>query len=249
MINIAVCEDEKVDRDLLRLYLEQASAHLRVDYTADFFAAGPPLLEQLACGTRYDLIILDIIMADMNGMETARRVRKIMPEVFIGFMTCSADFALDAFELDALHYIKKPITERKVLTLLGRFLDRTGRLVKTLTLDLPRGPVAIPMDTILKVESYKKGVEIYLRDKTEPRWFHCSFMSVEDQLDKEQFIRISRGLIVNMDYIEHMEPTICCFTDGTSALISRGSRAQVRQQYNDYLFGRMRVMREKMEDD
>lgn len=249
MVNIAVCEDDKVDRDLLRLYLEQAAARLGVEYTADFFAAGPPLLERLACGTRYDLIILDIIMADMNGMEVARRARKIMPEAFIGFMTCSADYALDAFELDALHYIQKPITGHKVHTLLGRFLDRAGRPVKTLTLDLPRGPVAIPMDTILKVESYKKGVEIYLRNETVPRWYHCSFMSVEEQLDKECFIRISRGLMVNMDYIEHMEPTVCCFVDGTSALISRGSRAQVRQQYNDYLFGRMRVMREKMEDD
>lgn len=249
MINIAVCEDEKLDRDALGLCLDRAAGRLMLEYKADFFDAGPPLLEKLACGTRYDLIILDIIMADMNGMETARRARRIMPDVFIGFMTCSADFALDAFEIDALHYIIKPITEDKVHALLHRFLERTGRPVKTLTLELPRGPLAIPMDTILKVVSFKKGVEIYMQNEPEPRWFHCSFMSVEAQLDKGHFIRISRGLIVNMDYIEHMEPMVCYFADGTSALISRGSRVQVRQQYNDYLFSRMRVMREKMEDD
>lgn len=249
MINIAVCEDEKMDSDLLERFIANVAQDLMLDYHVDFFELGKELLDEVAGGSHYDLIILDIIMDGINGIETARKLKAILPDALIGFMTGSADFALDAFEIDAIHYLIKPVDVAKVRKLMLRFLERFGKPVELLTLETSKGRVALPMGSILKVESFKKGVEIYLQDEKEPRWFHCAFMFVEEQLDKAQFIRIARGLIVNMDYIEHMEQAVCYFVDGTSALISRSARAEVRKQYNDYLFSRMKSMREKIEDD
>lgn len=249
MINIAVCEDEISDKELLDVYIGDVAREMMLEYHVDFFQRGSDLLESAINGGCYDLIVLDIIMEGMNGIETARELREIRSEVSIGFMTNSADFALDAFEIDAIHYIIKPVDKAKVKKMMLRFMERFGKPVELLTLNTSKGQVALPMNSILKVESYKKGVEIYSSDAKEPRWFRCSFMSVEEQLDKARFLRIARGLVVNMDYIEHMEPAVCCFMDGTSALISRSVRAEVRRQYNDYLFSRMKAVRERNKND
>ena len=63
-----------------------------------------------------------------------------------------------------------------------------------------------------------------------------SFQNVMKQLGTEQFIAVSRGYLVNMEYIHRIESGRCFLLDGTEILLSRKSRAEIRQHYYDYLF-------------
>ena len=65
-------------------------------------------------------MILDIYMKGLNGMETARRMRQAMPGLPLAFLTSSRDFAVDAFALEALHYLVKPLTVESAQELLRR---------------------------------------------------------------------------------------------------------------------------------
>lgn len=240
MINIAVCEDEGLDREVLEQLIPKAAKKLRMDYCMYWFSSGKQLLEAVDEGQSYDLLIMDIFMDDINGVETARLVLSRLPQVMIAFITSSRDFAVDAYELNALHYIVKPVGENDVIRLLARYLERTNQAEPVMEVQTSREKIVFPASAVQKIESYKKGVAVYIRGEDEPRQIHSSFMSVEEGLDKNIFVRVARGLAVNMDYIDHISQGVCYFTDGTSALISRKDRAAVKKTYNDYLFRKIK---------
>lgn len=240
MINIAVCENKELDREILQQLILAAAKKLNMEYCMTWFSSGKQLLKVIDEGHNYDLLILDIFIDDINGMETARLVLSRLPRVKIAFITCSRDFAVDAYELNALHYIVKPVRENDVFRLLARYLERTNQAEPVMEVQTSRGKFVFPASAVKKIQSYKKGVAVYIRGEDQPKQIHSSFMSVEKGLDKNIFVQVGRGLAVNMDYIDHISQGVCYFNDGTSALISRKERTSVKKTYNDYLFRKIK---------
>ena len=70
-----------------------------------------------------DLIILDVIMPLMSGMDTARELRMDEQTVPIIFLTSSKEFAVDSYDVNAFHYLIKPVDERKLFHILDEFLE------------------------------------------------------------------------------------------------------------------------------
>ena len=101
------------------------------------------------------------------------------------------------------------------------------------------------MHRITRIQSSNKGVDIYLQGRSSPQWADVSFSHVEELLDGEYFLKISRGLLVQMNYILCMEQNVCRFRDGTSSLISRREKKEIRRKYNDFLFRSMLGEEEK----
>ena len=97
----------------------------------------------------------------------------------------------------------------------------------------------LPMQRINKVQSANRGVDIYLEQETQPLFFAATFASTEEKLDPRQFLRLSRGLIVNMAFILSLDGDTCCLKDGTEVLISRREKAEVRRRYNDFMFRKL----------
>ena len=114
MFQIAICEDSKVDTDLLSQTLAAAANDLRIRARTDYYKNGEELILALKDGASYDLLLLDIFLEQVNGVDTARSARKYLPHVQITFLTSSRDYALDAYDLDAIHYLMKPVNREKL---------------------------------------------------------------------------------------------------------------------------------------
>lgn len=114
MFQIAICEDSKVDTDLLSQTLAAAANDLRIRARTDYYKNGEELILALKDGASYDLLLLDIFLEQVNGVDTARSARKYLPHVQIAFLTSSRDYALDAYDLDAIHYLMKPVDREKL---------------------------------------------------------------------------------------------------------------------------------------
>ena len=114
MFQIAICEDSKVDTDLLSQTLAAAANDLRIRARTDYYKNGEELILALKDGASYDLLLLDIFLEQVNGVDTARSARKYLPHVQITFLTSSRDYALDAYDLDAIHYPMKPVDREKL---------------------------------------------------------------------------------------------------------------------------------------
>lgn len=111
--------------------------------------------------------------------------------------------------------------------------------VKMVCLENAKDALHLPMQRINKVQSANRGVDIYLEQETQPLFFAATFASTEEKLDPRQFLRLSRGLIVNMAFILSLDGDTCRLKDGTEVLISRREKAEVRRRYNDFMFRKL----------
>ena len=81
MLQIGVCDDRSNDIGELRDAMSRVTEELSIDTRVDYYQSGEELLEVVRSGERYGLLVLDIYMSGMDGVETARRARELMPEV------------------------------------------------------------------------------------------------------------------------------------------------------------------------
>jgi len=100
----------------------EALAQRGIEAGAEAFTDAASLLTARETGTAFDAYLLDILMPGMNGMELARTLRATQPKAPIAFLTTSKDYALEAFSLDASHYIEKPLAKERLETVLDRLL-------------------------------------------------------------------------------------------------------------------------------
>lgn len=240
MISIAVCEDDSLDCERIKKLLPMVACRLNIEYTLSYYVSGNMLIEAIQEGAEFDLLILDILMEDMDGIQTAFKARALLPQVGIGFVTNSRDYAVDAFEIGAVHYLMKPVSEEGVEAMLMRYIEYKEDEEPAMIFETAQGRMILPVNQMNRIESYKKGVAIYIQNKSEPVIVRSSFTAVAEVLDASVFICISRGLAVNMEYIERISHGVCYFVDGTSALLSRKDRNEIQSAYNYYLFEKVK---------
>ena len=116
-MNIAVCDDERVEITKI----QNAIAETQGDYRVDTFRSCKMLLEAVAQGEKYDIAFFDIYMNDENGMDAAKELLTLSSDTAIVFITSSTEHAVEAFSIQALHYIVKPIQSDDIIEVFRRF--------------------------------------------------------------------------------------------------------------------------------
>ena len=106
-VHVAIVEDEQVHQDTLKKYLEQYERENGVAFQIDVFSNPILLLENYR--PVYDIIFMDIQMPDINGMDTARRLRGMDRNVLLIIVTSLAQYAIEGYEVAAMDYILKPV--------------------------------------------------------------------------------------------------------------------------------------------
>ena len=122
-----VCDDETAEVELLcsmvRAFCEERDVDAEVRGISDY----KRFLEDMA-KVRADIVLLDICMGTHNGVEAARVLRRFNEECAVIFVTSSREYAVEAFEVSAAHYVVKPVTPQKLQEALGRyFVSGNGR--------------------------------------------------------------------------------------------------------------------------
>lgn len=228
-MKIAVCDDEKQDR-------EQLCGDLRAlwrEAEIDAFENGADVFRRIQQGYYYSLVFLDIFMSRENGIETGKEIRTYFPEIPLVYISNSRDFGPEAFELDALHYLVKPYS-REALQEVKRRFEELGRKRKTAVLHLGREKQQkIPLHMITYIESSHNNLLIHLITGSVVK-IRGSIQGFMEGLD-ERFLRINRGVIVNMESVERMDSD-ACEVGGMTFMLSRKEKTENRKKYSDWLF-------------
>lgn len=122
MINVAIVEDDKNTQDLLKTYFDDYTE--KHGETFNVLCFDNPILFLTNYRANYDLVLMDIEMPGMNGMEASRRLRKVDGLVTLIFVTNMAQFAVEGYEVGAFDYIVKPIGSHDFSLKLARAIDR-----------------------------------------------------------------------------------------------------------------------------
>lgn len=230
-------DDDDSQIELLKKYMvnELSSLGDRT-YKISVFNSGEAFLSQWTAGA-YDLVVLDIYMGELTGIEVAYRIRKEDEHVLLAFCTSSNEYASESYEVGARHYLRKPITAESVSKMFRR-LD-LDVIEKTRIVKLPNGK-NVMLQKILYTEYKNHVVTVYVKGE-EPHRLRISQGGIEELLGQfGHFHSPYKGITVNFYAIESTTDDSVCLTDGTVLPITRRREKEFMDAYNRFRFNLMR---------
>ena len=201
-MRIAICDDEQAQQLLVEKYLLEWGEEHQISITTSLFPNGESFLFSWEEDKEYDLLILDIEMGKMNGMELAGEIRKQDEEIPILFITGYDSYMAQGYEVSALHYLLKPVNKEKffaVLDKLQKNREKTDSEEKLL-LHTEEGNLSLPISKIWYVEAY--GHQSILYTQEEEYVLKHSISTVEKLFERrKEFIRCHRSYLVSLQHI------------------------------------------------
>ncbi len=218
MYKIAICDDSPADTLYLQGLVSNWAKKVSEIVEVQIFHSAEAFWFHYEEDKAFDILLLDIEMAEMDGVTLARKVRSGNREVQIVFITGYNDYIADGYEVEALHYLLKPVKEEKLFEVLERAVVKLARNERVLTLDTAEGLVRVPLYEIRWIEVQRNYVTIHA---TEEYTIKKPLSEVEAELD-EGFMRTGRSFIVNLKQIRRIGKTDVILADGSAVPLSRG---------------------------
>lgn len=215
---IAVCDDCPVDCDYVQRLLQAWAQKNNVIVSIEKYPSAESFLFQYAVNKSYDILLLDIEMAGMDGVTLAKTIRKDNELIQIVFISGYSDYITEGYEVSALHYLVKPVREEKLYSVLDRAVHKLQRNEKYLHLELPNEIVRIPLSKIGFLEVQHNYVTIHAARDYVVRQTLSHF---EAELD-EYFYRIGRTVILNLRYIRRVTRNEIYLKNGSVLHLPRG---------------------------
>lgn len=240
MLHIAICDDTVKD---LTLFKNATSSYFlerneQVDITC--FTNSSELLDKLETNNNFDIMILDICMPGMSGIDIAKEVRKTNNRSEIIFLTVSSEYAVQAFSLKASHYIVKPCTQAEFKEALDRAFSsfsKNAPIIMSLKL-IGTGYYSVDINNIVFVESNNHEQIVYLKNG-EQIHIRESIAIIYEKLERlapNQFIIPYRGYIINLNSVQTIESTCIKLHGNKSIPIIRRNFKKIYDNYFNYTF-------------
>ncbi len=221
---IGICDDECIWRDQLSQMVTTWSKHKNAQIQIMCYESAEEFLFKEG-NVETDILFLDIEMKEMNGVELAGKVRQGNKEMQIVFVTGYMDYIQEGYDVEALHYLLKPVTEEKIGQVLDRAVKRLETSGRTLLLNVHGELVRVPCYEIRYLEVCKNYVTIYAKEQYEVK---MTLSELEEKLD-ESFFRTGRSYIVNLRFIRRISKTEIILNSGESIPMPRGMYDKVNQ--------------------
>lgn len=212
--------------------MDQCTSH-----RIDTYRSGQIFLEHWKPGD-YDIIILDIFMGIVNGVDVAKEIRNTDQDVKLVFCSRSNEFAAESYQVNAQYYLVKPATPGSISNMLKRLNLDMMKLTKTVA--LPDGHLVVERQ-IVYTEYYNHVVSIHLKDG-EIYHLRANHSDVEELLAPCGFIYSpSKGILINFFEIKQLEDSSVTMSDGTVLPVSRRRSKEVVSAYTKFRFQKMRT--------
>lgn len=228
MIRIGICDDEKESlEDTKKCLLRYKNAEIQIFG----FHCGEELLKS---EEKFDIIILDIDMEGLNGIETAKKIRDKDINVKIIYLTNYKDYTIDAFEVHAFSYLIKPINEenfhRQLDEALTYMIPKQEPILEFMTLD---GMIRLPSSDIYYFEYINRKIYMYT--------FQGEFIlskkisQLAEEMKQYHFEMPHKSFSVNLYYVKSIKGYEIQMMDGSMVPLSQKKSAEFRKCLNKYL--------------
>ena len=242
MLKICICDDNHEEQKLIKKATEvYFSTHGGCSIQLICYDNPMLFLEALNQNGGYDILLLDIFMPGINGIDVAKEIRKRQDKTEVIFLTTSDDFAVVAFSLKAAHYLVKPFTQSEFDEAMDRAL---GFIIKNTMLKISfklagGGIKTVNIDDILYIESYKHVQQLHLKDG-DTLTLRESLSSLQEELDglsPNQFLSPYKGYIVNLKVVHAIERNCMQLYNNESIPVAHRSFKELTDKYFAYAFG------------
>ena len=234
-MRIAICDDEKNIRELIANKVVKQYP----DAEIIFFQSGEELL---LSDESIDILFLDIQMSGIDGMETARELRKKDKSVILIFVTAVEEYVFQAFDVGAFNYIVKPIDDRKFSDVLHRAVDEWSSQninekepeERYVLINNSGVHTKVILDEIVYAEVFNRKVVIH---KLDGEIEYYGKMSDLEALAGDSFFRPHRAYLINFKYVEKY--------DATTIYLERGTVLMAKQNYPEFVKKYMKYIQKR----
>lgn len=230
-LHIGICDDEKVEIDYLRTLVSKWADKSGFVVQLSTFPSAENFLFEYAENKNFDILLLDIQMDKMDGVELAKQIRKENESVQIVFITGFPDFLAEGYEVSALHYLMKPVKEEKLSQVLDKAVSKLQKNEKSLFLNIDGENLRIPLNEILFIEA--QGHYILINTQTNKYKIKMNLSDIEKSLDNG-FFRSQRSFIVGLKYIKRITRTAVFLENNLEIPLSRGLYDNINQAVINY---------------
>lgn len=235
---IAVCDDIEQDAQYIIAAVNRWSEKENISVDMNVFPSAESFLFQYAENKDFDILLLDIEMKAMNGVELAKRIREENDSVQIIFITGFPDFMADGYEVSALHYLMKPVSFDKLSTVLNRAANKLNKTEKSVLFAVDDETVRVSVSEIISVEAFAHScVLMTMHTRYELKKGISAIEKMLCETAGEEFVRCHRSYIVGVKYIKSISKTDITLDGGTKIPLSRNHYQAVNQAFIRYFKG------------
>ena len=230
MIWIAIVDDEQSDSALLSARVEAYCHKNDIASQIRVFRDGFDFIRAIE---HFDIVFMDIRMEKLDGLETARLLRKINKDACLIFVTNMAQFAIKGYEVDALDFIIKPVTMSSITYVLDKAMRRLQESTNTtLSLKTAKGTVSISSGDITYVEVFDHNL-VYHTTKGD-YVVRGRLSDVREKLDPTRYVLCNRSFVVNLRYVSNLGSDYLTIGE-TKISISKSHRKELMKRFSSFL--------------
>lgn len=236
-IQIAICDDQS---DCLEALKQNTHRYLKekvpeLSYELDVFSHPDELLKSCE-KKKYNLLLLDIIMPMVDGIRAAKEIQAENPSAFFIFCTSSRDYPIDAYTVNTIHYLTKPISYAEFETALDRFIVRLDNKEKAyIRFSDDSGFIwDCPVRELLYIQVAGNDCTIHLMSE-ENRVLRKSLRKLSEELSGYPMLyRMGASYIINLEAVRKIDGAEAVLRNREKVFIPRGAATEMRRRFVEY---------------
>ena len=231
-LKIAVCDNEQDELAQVISMTKKILQDENIIHSISAYDNASALLADIQNGASYHIMLLDVMMDGMNGIELAAELRKQHNNTTIIFVSSNREMALCGYEVSAARYLAKPLDENKMKEAL-LYCCNGWQEKREILLPTNQSQHRILISDIQFVEASGRETKIVLANETVE--CKCKFNEIEAMLQSPIFILCHRSYIVNLSYVKQISRYEFLLTGGQIVPIGKGRYSEIYKKFVDYI--------------
>ena len=232
MLKIAICDDEQSYLDKACTMLERYVASHDMEITVETFSTPSVLLDGIEGGDHHDIYLLDIYMPGVSGMSVATDLRSKGVRSPIIFLTSSTEHAVEAFGVDATHYLLKPYTQQKFFAAMDKAMQSiSAHAEESIVLKIGGEYRNVPVNRIMYCEAADNYQRLWMKDG-DSLLVRMTASELYDLLESFGcFHRCGRAYIINLNHVTKVTASSAVLKTGAELPLPRGTVIPLRNAF------------------
>ena len=217
MLSIAVCDDEVIECCNMAKRIKEIMEEIKMPCIIRQFQSGGELLQTLES---FDVVFLDIIMRELDGMKTAQIFRERASDKILIFVSSSREYVFEAYDVEAFQYLLKPVDDRKLKSVLQKAVLKTeSRLQEFIIVSRERQKKKLFLDDIYYFEI--KGRMVDAHGPEGIFTYYEQMGKLENKLQDKGFFRCHKSYLVNLKYVDRYNRQEVILENGKKIVIAK----------------------------
>lgn len=232
MLCAAIIEDNKIQSRLISGYVNEWAKNSGVRIKLGIFLSAENFWVEFEDNSDVNIILLDIQMEKINGIELAKKIRQKDGGQIIIFITGIPDYMQDGYDVEAFHYLLKPVKKEKLFECLDRALKRQKISGGFIVILCNKDKIKVFQDEIIFVESV--GHNLKIKTLTTELTTRMLLSESENILNKDFFVKTHRAFLANIKHIKQVRKESLLMVDGSEIPVSRREYKNVNNRFIQY---------------